>query len=106
MPPPGIGQEELIVAGPPIRLSDPEEELLTTCDNEWTLSPRAFVAVSSLSRQTLAGAENDCLRIGDLWQEDEVSSLTNNDCFITECKNKPILLTQDYLNPSVLFTEG
>ena len=32
--------------------------------------------------------------------------LTNNDCVITECKNKPILLTQDYLSPSVLFTEG
>ena len=53
------------------------EEILTTWDNERTLSPSTFVALSSLSRHTLAGAEKECLRKGDLWQ-DEVSSVEVN----------------------------
>ena len=46
-----------------------EEEADTNLDKERTLSPSFFVAVSSLCKVILAGAENECLRRGDFSQE-------------------------------------
>ena len=60
-----------IFAGGDIKESDAEtsEEAKTNLDKERTLTPSFFVAVSSLSKVSLAGAENECLRRGDLSQE-------------------------------------
>ena len=46
-----------------------EEEAETNLDKEITLTPRFFVALSSLPRVILAGAEKECMRRGDFSQE-------------------------------------
>ena len=46
-----------------------EEVAETNLDKERTFTPRFFVALSSLSKVILAGAEKECLRRGDLSQE-------------------------------------
>ena len=87
----GVDEERLAVAdSPPRKLRETEEELLTTCDNELTLSPRASVALSSRARHTLAGADNECLLKGDPLQEDEVSSVAVDNNLVADSKNKPV----------------
>ena len=46
-----------------------EEVVETNLDKERTRTPRFFVALSSLSKVILAGAEKECLRRGDFSQE-------------------------------------
>jgi hypothetical protein len=46
-----------------------EEEAETDLDKEITLKPRFLVALSSLPRENLAGAEKECLHKGDFSQE-------------------------------------
>ena len=47
-----------------------DEDLDTSRDKDKTLLPRFSVALSSLSRLSLAGAEKECLRKGDPRQEE------------------------------------
>ena len=56
-----VGVKELLVGT--------SEEAETNFDKERTLTPRFLVALSSLSSETLAGAEKECLRKGDFLQE-------------------------------------
>ena len=96
----GVDEERLAVAdSPPRKLRETEEELLTTCDNELTLSPRASVALSSRARHTLAGADNECLLKGDPLQEDEVSSVAVDNNLVADCKYKPV--PPDQMYPSI-----
>ena len=59
----------ILVGGDIKEVETSEDEADTNLDKERTLTPRFFVALSSLSRVILAGAEKECLRRGDSSQE-------------------------------------
>ena len=62
-----------------------DEGLDTKEDRDRIFLPRTSVALSSLSRQRLAGAEKDCLRKGDPWQEETGSAVLDRKPICLRC---------------------